>query len=107
MTVFLISLPFFSIYSSATFDNLMKETLYSDIYLLSSMDDGTVVLNKNADRKIMIGDVEVVKFGADGNVSVGEAYQPYDVDAEYKVTIKADSFVMQRELAELIENSRI
>ncbi len=51
MTVVLISLPFFSIYSSATFDNLMKETLYSDIYLLSSMDDGTVVLNKNADRK--------------------------------------------------------
>lgn len=51
MTVILISLPFFSIYSSATFDNLMKETLYSDIYLLSSMDDGTVVLNKNADRK--------------------------------------------------------
>lgn len=51
MTVVLISLPFFSIYSSATFDNLMKETLYSDIYLLSSMDDGTVVLNKNADGK--------------------------------------------------------
>lgn len=51
MTVVLISLPFFSIYSSATFDNLMKETLYSDVYLLSSMDDGTVVLNKNADRK--------------------------------------------------------
>ncbi|MBR2315868.1 MAG: D-alanyl-D-alanine carboxypeptidase [Clostridia bacterium] len=51
MTVILISLPFFSIYSSATFDNLMKEDIYSDIYLLSSMDDGTIVLNKNADRK--------------------------------------------------------
>lgn len=51
ITVILISLPFCSIYASATFDNLMKDKIYSDIYLLSSIDDGTVVLNKNADKK--------------------------------------------------------
>lgn len=48
----------------------------------------------------MIGDVEVARFGADGRISVGEAYQNYDIDSEYKVTVKADSFVMQKELAD-------
>ncbi len=53
--------------------------------------------DKNADRKLMIGEAEVLRFGADGNISVGEAYKPYDANKEYKVIVKADSFTMQRE----------
>lgn len=51
MTVILISLPFCSIYAECAFDSLMKEKIYSDIYQLSSLDDETVVLSKNADTK--------------------------------------------------------
>ncbi len=51
ITVILISLPFCSIYASAAFNDLMKDTVYSDIYLLSSLDDGTVVLDKKANTK--------------------------------------------------------
>lgn len=51
MMVILISLPFCSIYAECAFDSLMKEKIYSDIYQLSSLDDGTVVLSKNANTK--------------------------------------------------------
>ena len=51
IAVVLICLPVFSIYSSATYDSLMKEKLYSDVYLLRSYDDGSDVLTKNIDKK--------------------------------------------------------
>ena len=44
-------LPLSAIYADAAFDFLMKEKIYSPIYLLTSLDDSTVVLSKNADKK--------------------------------------------------------
>ena len=79
--------------------NFAFETGYdASVYGVLRTDIDITPKDKNADRKIMIGDVEVARFGADGRIAVGEAYQNYDVDSEYKVTVKADSFVYQREL---------
>lgn len=47
----LLILPLSAVYADAAFDSLMKEKLYSPVYLLESLDDSTVVLSKNADKK--------------------------------------------------------
>lgn len=47
----LLILPSAAVYADAAFDALMKEKIYSPIYLLESLDDSTVVLSKKADEK--------------------------------------------------------
>ncbi len=47
----LLCLPQFSVCASAAYDSLMKEKLYSDIYLLRSLDNQNDVLTKNTDKK--------------------------------------------------------
>lgn len=49
--VILIIIPSAAVYADAAFDSLMKEKINSPIYLLTSLDDSTVVLSKNADEK--------------------------------------------------------
>lgn len=44
-------LPVSQMYADAAFDSLMKEKIHSPVYLLTSLDDSTVVLGKNLDRK--------------------------------------------------------
>lgn len=51
LAVVFLALPVSGIYAEAAFDSLMKETIYSKIYILANMDNGTVVLSKNADKK--------------------------------------------------------
>ncbi|MBQ4528826.1 MAG: S-layer homology domain-containing protein [Clostridia bacterium] len=75
------------------------ETGYdASVYGILRTDIDITPKDKNADRKIMIGDIEIARFGANGRVSAITAYQNYDVNKEYKVTVLANSFVMQREL---------
>ena len=51
LAVIVLSLPLSLTYSFASFDSLMKEDIASEIYLLKSLDDSTVILNKGADKK--------------------------------------------------------
>lgn len=49
--VLLAVLPCTCVVAEAAFDSLMKEDIKSPIYLLTSLDDSTVVLSKGADQK--------------------------------------------------------
>ncbi len=51
LAIVLLILPLSGIYVGATFDSLMKDTLYSKIYILANTDNGSVVLAKNSDKK--------------------------------------------------------
>ena len=51
LAVIFLTLPLSLTYSMASFDSLMKEDIDSEIYLLKSLDDSTVILNKGADKK--------------------------------------------------------
>lgn len=51
LALIIMIVPIFGTYASAKFDSLMKETLYSKIYILANTDNGSVVLSKNADKK--------------------------------------------------------
>ncbi|MGN0463380.1 MAG: serine hydrolase [Acutalibacteraceae bacterium] len=51
LAVVFLFLPLCPIYAGAAFDSLMKETLYSKIYILSNIDNGVAVLSKNAGEK--------------------------------------------------------
>lgn len=51
LAVLLIISPMSGIYASASFNSLMKNEIYSDIYILANLDNGSVVLEKNSERK--------------------------------------------------------
>lgn len=51
LAVVFLLLPALTVYSSAAFDSLMKDEIYSDIYILANLDNGGVVLEKNSNKK--------------------------------------------------------
>lgn len=51
LCILIFVIPFSALYADAAFDSLMKEKLYSPVYLLESLDDSTVVLSKGTDKK--------------------------------------------------------
>lgn len=51
MAVLCLVLPLSGIYAEAAFNSLMKDKIYSDIYILANVDNGSVVLSKNSKKK--------------------------------------------------------
>ncbi len=51
LAIILFIIPMSNIYASASFDSLMKDEIYSGIYILANLDNGGVVLEKNADKR--------------------------------------------------------
>lgn len=51
LAAILLIAPLSNICASAAFDSLMKDEIYSGIYILANLDNGGVVLEKNADKK--------------------------------------------------------